>query len=235
MIANLYSFLTPGEFFLIRLFFLGGFNEDDIERFEKLFSTPEGNVSIKNVEGYFDKVYSPMDAIENICGFSIPYKEMSIEQRQSIIKDNDGKSVSFLCDYIGEVEYESMLNAAFIFRMLELEGFANEMARVAGRGVIAKGLEKVKAKINVRKEISAINRKNASGHKNKNHDFAILIMKLTWESYPNTTKNAMKTRILEHFNGGISEASLNRWIKEEAFGPKERVIPCPPFKLIIPS
>lgn len=87
-----------------------------------------------------------------------------------------------------------------------------------------------------RREVySEHNRRNASGAKNATHNECIAIMKATWDKYPYSSKNGMVEKIFSHFEGKVSRETLNRWIKQNSFGPKEIVRPVPPFKLVIPS
>ncbi|NCG50240.1 hypothetical protein [Serratia fonticola] len=84
-------------------------------------------------------------------------------------------------------------------------------------------------------KLSAKNRKNASGSRNKHNEQVISILVSTWNEYPNTTTNSMIKRVYAHFNGEISEQSIIRRIKENGLGPRQQVRPCPPFKLVIPT
>lgn len=110
------------------------------------------------------------------------------------------------------------------------------MGGVSSENFINIAKSKLRVSDEFKKEVySENNSKNASGPKNKHYELTISILIATWNEYPDTSKNAMVKAVYAHFEGKVSEQSISRWIKEKGFGPKRKVRPCPPFKLVIPS
>ncbi|EKN3585012.1 hypothetical protein WFK62_04705 [Yersinia enterocolitica] len=129
----------------------------------------------------------------------------------------------------------SMITTVLLLRLLGLNNTAARLEFLTHSALMHAQLSETIEDIKFKGKISKKNSDNASGPKNKNYEQTISILTATWNEYPNTTKNSMIKRVYGYFNGAVSEQSIGRWIKEEGFGPKQKVRPCPPFKLVIPS
>ncbi|EME3609785.1 hypothetical protein WFP47_09215 [Yersinia enterocolitica] len=129
----------------------------------------------------------------------------------------------------------SLIATTLILKLLGLNNTAARLEFLTHSAVMHSHLSETIEDIKFKGKISKKNSDNASGPKNKNYEQTISILTATWNEYPNTTKNSMIKRVHGYFNGAVSEQSIIRWIKEHGFGPKQKVRPCPPFKLIIPS
>ncbi|EKN4788146.1 hypothetical protein WKS02_001526 [Yersinia enterocolitica] len=129
----------------------------------------------------------------------------------------------------------SMITTVLLLRLLGLNNTAARLEFLTHSALMHAQLSETIEDIKFKGKISKKNSDNASGPKNKNYEQTISILTATWNGYPNTTKNAMIKKVYEHFEGTVSEQSISRWIKENGFGPKQKIRPCPHFKLVIPS
>ncbi|MFC0228244.1 hypothetical protein [Serratia aquatilis] len=123
----------------------------------------------------------------------------------------------------------------FMMRVLGLNETSIFFEHIFNHAALLHKISPIIENAKFKQRLSAENGNNASGPKNKHYEQVVSILASTWNEYPNTTKNAMKKKVYEHFKGGVSEPSIDRWIKENGLGPKQKVRPCPPFKLVIPA
>ena len=160
---------------------------------------------------------------------------MTQEDRLSMALRIDAKDMAKNLDSQKGTIGGTMITTVLLMRLLGLHNTASRLEYLTHSAIMHAHLRDDIEQIKVKGAISKKNQSNASGVKKNEYDQAMLIMKATWDKYPNTTKNAMLKKVYAHFKGAVSEQSLTRWVKSEGLGPKEKVRPCPPFKLIIPS
>lgn len=209
------------------------------------------------------KLPKDFNSRENILKWHNYIDEKSMEAASGYFNNNDMESLSFddrinLAHKIdsGEINplngfeelpdsIDSLLKAVHILRLTGLSNTANNLLvyiyRISQNSILEPKIMMNVISNEVKVEISSINRKNASGTKNKYHDEALNIMSNTWAKYPLASKNRMKEKLIEYFGkdrsgkNKISDSSIKRWIKAHNLGPLREVRPPIDFSLVIGS
>ncbi|KFX20264.1 hypothetical protein [Pectobacterium betavasculorum] len=163
------------------------------------------------------------------------WDSMTREDRVSMALRIDAKDMAQNLDSQKGTVGGTMITTVLLMRLLGLNNTASRLEFLTHSAIMHAHLRDEIENIRVKGALSQRNQKNASGIKKSEYEQVMNIMRATWNEYPNTTKNAMLKKVYAHFNGAVSEQSLARWIKSEGLSPKEKVRPCPPFKLVIPS
>ncbi|BFI56540.1 hypothetical protein KD4_04850 [Yersinia pseudotuberculosis] len=213
---------------------------------KKEFNLPKDINSRDNILKWHD--YINEKSMEAASGYfnNNDIESLPLDERISLAHKIDSGEINPLNGFDEPPDNNDfLLKAAHLLRLAGLSNTANELLIYVYRNSLNNILEpKIMMSVisnEVKIEISAINRKNASGTKNKYHDEALNIMSNTWAKYPLASKNRMKEKLIEHFGkdrsgkNKISDSSIKRWIKAHNLGPLREVRPPIDFSLVIGS
>lgn len=179
--------------------------------------------------------YANQKTSQNIHEVISFWENMSREERMEMALRIDERDISSHLDEKEGSIGGTMITTVLLLRLLGLNNIASRMEFLTHSIVMHLQMRETMDELKFKMAMSRMNKVNASGAKNANYNESIAIMQATWGKYPNASKNGMVEKVYSHFNGTVSRQTLERWIKQNKFGPQKIIRPSPSFSLVIPS